>query len=85
MRLRVTSFGLPSGSQGQIGDEMIAEKLYSLSAAARLVGVRGETLKRWLRQDLNICLPRVRNGSKILIRERDIERVVARRRDARTR
>jgi predicted site-specific integrase-resolvase len=64
---------------------MIAEKHYSLRAAARLVGVAPKTIKRWLAEDLNICLPRVRRGGKVLIREQDIERVVARRRDARTR
>jgi len=60
-------------------------KHYSLSEAAREVGVQRETLKRWLRQELNICLPRVRKGSKVLIRGLDVERVVERRRDARTR
>lgn len=62
-----------------------AAKHYSLSEAAREVGVQRETLKRWLRQELNICLPRVRNGSKVLIRGLDVERILERRRDARTR
>lgn len=61
------------------------DKHYSLSAAARLVGVQRQTLKRWLAQDLGIPLPRVRHGAKVLIRESDIERLVERRRDARAR
>jgi excisionase family DNA binding protein len=58
------------------------EKHYSLSEAARQVGVDRRALKRWLAQE-GIWLPRVRHGAKVLIRERDIERVLARRRDAR--
>ncbi len=59
------------------------EKHYSLSAAARLVGVNRKALKRWLAQDLGIILPRVRHGGKVMIRERDIQHVVEKRRDAR--
>jgi predicted site-specific integrase-resolvase len=59
------------------------EKHYSLSEAARIIGVDRRALKRWLRQDLGILLPRVRRGGKALIRERDIERVLEIRRDAR--
>jgi predicted site-specific integrase-resolvase len=60
------------------------EKHYSLRTAAKLIGVNRKTLHKWLRQDLGILLPRVRRGGKVMIRERDIERVVAKRRDART-
>ena len=60
------------------------EKHYSLGAAAKLVGWSPKTLKVWLRKDLGILLPRIKNGSRLMIRERDIEKVVARRRDART-
>ncbi len=59
------------------------EKHYSLSEAARLIGVDRRSVKRWLRQDLGILLPRVRKGGKVLIRERDVQRVVEKRRDAR--
>lgn len=58
------------------------EKHYSLRAAARELGVGPRALKNWLRQDLGIVIPRVRRGSKVLIRERDIERLIERRRTA---
>ena len=60
------------------------EKHYSLSEAARRIGVRRHTLKRWLCLE-GILLPRVRHGAKVMIRERDIERVLEIRRDARRR
>jgi predicted site-specific integrase-resolvase len=62
---------------------MMLERHYSLSEAARLIGVDRRALKRWLRQDLGIVIPRVRHGAKVMIRERDIERVLGMRRDAR--
>ena len=61
---------------------MSLEKHYSLSCAARLIGIDRRALKRWLAEE-NILLPRVRRGGKTMIRERDIERVLAKRRDAR--
>ena len=61
---------------------MMLEKHYSLSEAARIIGVDRRALKCWLRQDLGIILPRVRHGAKVMIRERDIERVLEIRRDA---
>jgi len=61
---------------------MALEKHYSLSRAAKLIGVGRGALKRWLRAE-GILLPRVRRGSKTLIRERDIERIIRKRRDAR--
>jgi predicted site-specific integrase-resolvase len=61
---------------------MPLEKHYSLSSAAKVIGVDRETLKAWLRTDLGIVLPRVRHGGKVLIRERDLETILARRRMA---
>ncbi len=59
---------------------MSLERHYSLSGAAKLIGVDRRALKRWLRQDLGIVIPRVRHGAKVLIRERDLERIIERRR-----
>jgi AraC-like DNA-binding protein len=55
----------------------------SLNAAAKQAGVGRKALKTWLARDLGICFPRVPHGSKILVRQRDVEYVLARRRDAR--
>jgi predicted site-specific integrase-resolvase len=60
------------------------EKHLSLSRAASLIGVSHHTLKDWLRKDLGILIPRVRRGAKTLVRERDVQRVLEMRRDART-
>jgi len=60
----------------------VREKLYSLSAAAKELGIERHALKRWLVQDLGILIPRVRRGSKVLIRASDIERIIERRRTA---
>lgn len=57
------------------------EKVQSLSKWAREIGVYRATLKRWLAAEA-ILLPRVSKGSKVLIRERDIE-IVLRKRIAR--
>ena len=62
---------------------MAIEKHLSLHAAAKLAGVGDDALKRWLAKDLGICFPKVPRGSKILVRERDVEFVLAKRRDAR--
>jgi predicted site-specific integrase-resolvase len=62
---------------------MPLERHYSLREAARLVGIDPRVLKRWLLQDLGILVPRVRRGGKTMIRERDVERVLEKRRDAR--
>ena len=61
---------------------MSLEKHYSLSGAAKILSVTRGTLKRWLRAE-GILLPHVRRGSKTMIREQDIERVMRKRRDAR--
>jgi len=57
---------------------MALEKMYSLSQAAKLVGVHRHTLKLWLAADA-ILLPSVDRGGKVLIRESDVERVVRKR------
>lgn len=62
---------------------MLREKRYSLSAAARELGINRVTLKRWLQSDLNIILPRVHRGSRVVIYERDLVRLMNKRRDAR--
>lgn len=59
------------------------EKHYSLRAAAKKIGVGPSTLKRWLRLDLGILIPHVRRGGRVMVRERDVEKVVEKRRDAR--
>lgn len=58
------------------------EKHYSLSGAAKLIGIERRALKKWLRIDLGIVIPRVRRGSKVLIRERDLQRIIEKRRTA---
>ena len=58
---------------------MTLEKMYSLSQAAKIIGIQPKTLKRWLAEDLGMVLPRVARGGKALIRERDIEIVVRKR------
>lgn len=59
------------------------EKHLSLREAARRAGIDGKTLKDWLTRDLGICFPPVVHGAKILVLERDVEFVLARRRDVR--
>lgn len=55
------------------------ERTYSLRRAACLTGLSRPTLKRWLRQDLGLVLPRVERGSKVLINGSDIEFLIHRR------
>ncbi|HEX8838446.1 MAG TPA: helix-turn-helix domain-containing protein [Candidatus Acidoferrum sp.] len=62
---------------------MLREKRYSLSSAARELGINRVTLKRWLKEDMNIILPRVHRGSRVVIYERDLVRLMNKRRDAR--
>jgi hypothetical protein len=59
------------------------ERHISLREAARRAGVDSKTLKRWMAAELRICFPHMRHGAKILVRERDVEYVLAKRRDAR--
>jgi hypothetical protein len=46
-------------------------------------GISGKTLKVWMERDLGICFPVVVHGAKLLVLERDVEFVLAKRRDAR--
>lgn len=62
---------------------MSIQKHLSLRAAAKQAGVDGKTLKRWMALDLGICFPKTIHGAKILVLERDVEYVLAKRRDAR--
>lgn len=55
------------------------EKTASLRSWAQQIGVHRDTLKRWLAEDLGMVLPQVQQGSKVLIRERDIETVLRKR------
>ena len=61
----------------------VIEKHVSLRTAARQAGIDGKTLKNWMELDLGIRFPKVVLGSKLLVRERDVEFVLAKRRDAR--
>jgi AraC-like DNA-binding protein len=62
---------------------MSIEKHLSLRKAAQLAGISDKTLKDWLTHDLGICFPKVVHGAKLLVLERDVEFVLAKRRDAR--
>ena len=64
---------------------MLREKRYSLTQAARELGIARATLKYWLATDLGLILPRVARGSKVVIYERDLEKLMSKRRDARAR
>jgi len=61
----------------------VIEKHLSLRKAAKLAGISHPTLKRWLYQYLGAVLPSVPHGGSIMVRERDVEYVMACRRDAR--
>lgn len=63
---------------------MSIEKHLSLRNAAKQAGIDGKTLKRWLELDLRVCFPKVVHGAKLLVLERDVEFVLAKRRDARS-
>jgi predicted site-specific integrase-resolvase len=66
-----------------VGGSMSIEKHLSLNQAARMGGISGKTLKVWMERDLGICFPVVVHGAKLLVLERDVEFVLAKRRDAR--
>lgn len=51
------------------------EKCYSLSRAAKAIGVDRDTLKRWL-LELGLVLPEQRRGAHHVIRESDLERLI---------
>lgn len=59
------------------------KRYYSLRQAATYIGVDRYTVKRWLAEDLGIIIPRVKHGAKVLIAEADLDKLIARRRDAR--
>lgn len=59
---------------------MSLERHYSLSEAAELIGIRRNTLKRWLASDLAMVMPNIPRGSKMQIPERHIEAVLRNRR-----
>lgn len=54
---------------------MISQR-YSISEAARLIGIDRGTLRRWLEVDLGLRMPVVTNGSKILLNDAQIEAVL---------
>ena len=54
---------------------MPIEPCYSLSHAARMIGVNRVTLKGWLEQS-GLALPLVRHGSRHMIRESELKRVL---------
>lgn len=51
------------------------ERRYSLSEAARLVGVDRGTLRIWLEAE-GLHVPTMRRGSKLMLTEADIERAL---------
>jgi len=59
---------------------MSLERHYSLSQAAKAIGVDRDTLKRWLAADLAMVMPDLPKGSKMQIPERHIEAVLRNRR-----
>lgn len=52
------------------------EPHYSLNKAATLLGVNRHTLRRWLEVDLGLSFPDVRQGSKMLISESQVQAVI---------
>lgn len=58
---------------------MAIERLYSLSAAARVLGKDRKTLKRLLLTELQMVLPTIRRGSHQMIRESVLERLIDKR------
>ena len=54
---------------------MIGER-YSISKAAKLIGISRHTLRRWLELDLGFRMPDVARGSKILLTDKDLEAVL---------
>ena len=58
---------------------MAIEKRYSLSSAAKNVGVSRDTLRRWLEIDLGMQFPNVTRGSKHLVSEAQVNAVLRKR------
>jgi len=71
------------GKRGASREIRQIKKQYSLNDAAKLVGVNRTALFNWFRQ-VGIVIPHVRNGSKVMLRERDIERILEKQREVRS-
>lgn len=52
---------------------MSLEKHYSLSQAAKAIGIAPATLKKWLAEDMAMVVPQLDRRHKALIRESDLE------------
>ena len=57
---------------------MSIERHYSLTQAAKMIGVRRQTLKLWL-AECAIVLPQLPRGSKVMLRESQIQQVLRKR------
>jgi excisionase family DNA binding protein len=55
------------------------QKRYSLSQAAKAVGVSRDTLRRWLEIDLGIRFPSVARGGKYLVTEDQVNATLRKR------
>jgi excisionase family DNA binding protein len=55
------------------------QKRYSLSQAAKAVGISRDTLRRWLEIDLGMRFPSVTRGSKVLVTEDQVNAVLRKR------
>lgn len=58
---------------------MAIQKRYSLSQAAKAVGISRDTLRRWLEVDLGMRFPDVARGSKYLVTEDQVNASVRKR------
>jgi hypothetical protein len=58
---------------------MTIDKLYSLSSAAKAVGVSRDTLRRWFEIDLGMRFPHITRGSKHLVTEAQVNAVLRKR------
>jgi predicted site-specific integrase-resolvase len=52
------------------------ERHYSLREASALTGISRQTLRRWLEIDLGLRFPAITRGSKLMLREQDIQSVL---------
>ena len=57
---------------------MSSKQYFSLSAAARHLGIDRTTLKRWLLAE-GLALPKLERGARMMIPIEDLERISARR------
>ena len=77
---RTGSSGLTAWLAGKSvwnGACMGIERRVSLGQAARLSGINRTTLRRWLESDLGFVFPNRARGSKVLLRESEIEAVLS--------